>query len=51
MQNSNMGEKIRITDRVNFKHKKKTKNLKNIVYRMASDNLIHIQYNLFALIH
>ena len=31
--------------------KKRQKTLKNIVHRMASDNLIHIQYNLFALIH
>ena len=28
MQNSNMGEYSRVTDRVNFKHLKKDKNLK-----------------------
>ena len=55
MQNSNMGEKIRITDRVNFKHKKKAKNLqkicKNIEFRIASDYFVHTQQNLIALDH
>ena len=44
-----MGEKIRITDRVNFKQKKDKKFEKNIEFRIASDYFVDTQQNLIAL--
>ena len=51
MQNSNIDEKNRVTDRANLKHKKKTKKLKNIDLRIASVHSVHIKQNLIALKH
>ena len=50
MQKLNMGKWNRNTDRVKFEHLKKQKIWKNIEHRIGSDYLVHIQFNLIALI-
>ena len=50
MQNSNMGEKNRITDRVNFQITKKDKKIEKMLNSelMATNYSVHIQQNLIA---
>ena len=50
MQNSNMDEKNRVTDRENFlTYKKRQKNWKNAVFKIASGHSVHIQQNLITI--